>query len=606
VCNFPTRGKQVPSWKCGAARDLSIHESESWDGDAAKSRIFNWAGFDGDSPDTSKARKAFLIYDSEDPEKKGSYKLPFTDIVDGELMADSSGINAASSRLRQTDAPDDVLDDAEAVLDHYKNEMDGGEDRSSREIFAYSVRAVNKTILSLDELTERMLSRAMNEEAFKANPPFVWGVKASSSEIDTYFTRMAPSTLKNFAEDAENGVSFQNSHRYMELPFGRSLAGKFTGGSGHGLARMEADFFTVRGGNFNGVATDQLILGMETGIIKDVSVGFYGGSFRCSICGKDPFDWWIDWENACPHIPGVEYDVKDKDGKVIDRQIATAWVENAHLAEVSAVFDGANPGAAIRKAELMCRAGALQPEIADLMNKRYRTKFSGTGRRWAGSSVSKRRERMPIDDNDLLQIAKDAKEEEKEVLAEAGVTTEAETAAADGDALAATPEGTAAVETEAAVASTPEGASERSVDLLEVRDSKLSVVGTDFPTQLGNFLREAGVNPGSNPEETVRLMAKEIRSLRLKAEDGEKYRNDLIAETITAGIKTYGNDFDSKTYQDLLRSAPIDAIKRMKEDFNLRSAGSIPIGRKTEDGVEAPVLRSVDTESPPDSVYLNA
>ena len=106
-------------WTVGAARDLRLVERASWDGDAAKGRIFAWAGFDGDSPRPAKARRGFLIYNAEAPELRGSYKLPFADVVDGTLVAIDAGLRASASRLPQTDAPGDVLRRARGVLDAY-------------------------------------------------------------------------------------------------------------------------------------------------------------------------------------------------------------------------------------------------------------------------------------------------------------------------------------------------------------------------------------------------------------------------------------------------------------------------------------------------------
>lgn len=112
-----------PVWKVGASRSLPLGDDGEWDGPAAAARILDWAGFSGDEPDSVKARKGFLTYDSANPDLKGSYKLPFADIIDGELKAMPAGIRAAASRLPQTDIPDDVATKARAVLDHYEGKM---------------------------------------------------------------------------------------------------------------------------------------------------------------------------------------------------------------------------------------------------------------------------------------------------------------------------------------------------------------------------------------------------------------------------------------------------------------------------------------------------
>lgn len=114
---------ETPDWKVGAARDLPIDGSATWDGAAAARRILDAAGFDGDSPDPAKAAKGFLVHDAANPLLRSSYKLPFADIVGGELKAVSAGVGAAGGRLDQTDVPAGALDDAQAVIDHYESEI---------------------------------------------------------------------------------------------------------------------------------------------------------------------------------------------------------------------------------------------------------------------------------------------------------------------------------------------------------------------------------------------------------------------------------------------------------------------------------------------------
>jgi HK97 family phage prohead protease len=114
---------ETPEWKVGAARDLPIDASDSWDGAAAAKRVLDDAGFDGDSPDASKAARGFLIHDAANPALRGSYKLPFADIVGGTLKAVKAGISAAKGRLDQADAPAAVLDEASSVIDAYEKRI---------------------------------------------------------------------------------------------------------------------------------------------------------------------------------------------------------------------------------------------------------------------------------------------------------------------------------------------------------------------------------------------------------------------------------------------------------------------------------------------------
>jgi HK97 family phage major capsid protein/HK97 family phage prohead protease len=107
--------KAAASWSVGAARDLPINTTMAWDGAAAMDRMFNA------SPAT--AKRGSLAYDSANPSLKGSYKLPFADIINGRLTALASGLRAAASRLPQTDIPADVQKSARAVIDAYQARM---------------------------------------------------------------------------------------------------------------------------------------------------------------------------------------------------------------------------------------------------------------------------------------------------------------------------------------------------------------------------------------------------------------------------------------------------------------------------------------------------
>lgn len=97
-------------WQIGAAKNLRVVHRTTWDGSAAKKNIFRWAGFDGDSSDTKKARLAFFAYDADKAEEKGSYKLPFCDIEEGKLVAIDAALVAVRQRVRQSDLPSELID----------------------------------------------------------------------------------------------------------------------------------------------------------------------------------------------------------------------------------------------------------------------------------------------------------------------------------------------------------------------------------------------------------------------------------------------------------------------------------------------------------------
>jgi hypothetical protein len=349
--------------------------------------------------------------------------------------------------------------------------------------------------------------------------PFFWSAEISSDVVDAYYTHMLLNTLTNFQNDAKAGVSFLPGHKHDELPFGRSLDAWLENAIEPARTRVVADFYTIPGLNLNGVQTDHLIDGIRSGILKDVSVGFHGGRFLCDVCQRD------FWDMECPHVPGVRYEVKDADG-VVRVKLATFGVDDAHLSEVSSVFDGATPRAEVIKAEREAVEGRLRPEAARMIEERYRVKLPAAKRSFAGASASGKGKSMELEQQ-FNRI--------REIL---GVDE-----AADVPATIATLTGEA--------------------EALRT-----------LPSQL----------------EAAQKRVAELEALQPLAEDGRTYRSDLIAEALAEGVRAYGDKFDEPTYRSMLEGAKLDVIKRMKTDWaTIGDNRFAPGGRKsTEKGEDAP------------------
>lgn len=195
---------------------------------------------------------------------------------------------------------------------------------------------------------------------------YLWRAEISNDMLDSHFTHMAESTLNNYAADARAGVAFLKGHDWRALPIGYSVDAAYD--ESDGKKRVVADFYTVRGLS----ETDDLILRMQSGILRDVSVGFHGGSMSCDLCKRD------FWE--CPHFPGLKYEVKE--GDTVRTQLATFTIEDARLSEVSGVFDGSTPGAMILKAQE--RASDLSDSQRRILEQRYRVVLPAPTRAFAG------------------------------------------------------------------------------------------------------------------------------------------------------------------------------------------------------------------------------
>lgn len=146
----------VSEWKIGAARDLSIEDTDAWDGAAAAKRMLDAAGFDGDKLDAVKAARGFLIHDAANPALRGSYKLPFADLIGGELKAIKAGVSKAKGRLDRTDAPAAVLDEASSIIDSYENRLGDG-----KIILAPETKAGRR----ISTANEALLKQAMDHHA---------------------------------------------------------------------------------------------------------------------------------------------------------------------------------------------------------------------------------------------------------------------------------------------------------------------------------------------------------------------------------------------------------------------------------------------------------
>jgi hypothetical protein len=204
------------------------------------------------------------------------------------------------------------------------------------------------------EITELLKSRYTLDE--DPNSLFLWDAEISNDLLDSHFTHMDEKTLRNYAAETEEGVAFLKGHNWKELPIGYSVSGTFdeTGTK----QRVVSGFYTVRGLP----ETDDLIKRMVSGLLRDVSVGFHGGTMRCDICQQDFWD--------CRHYPGLKYE--EKKGDTVTTLLATYTIEDAHLSEVSGVFDGSTPEAMILKAQRGAKSGDLTLQQIQQLEQRYR------------------------------------------------------------------------------------------------------------------------------------------------------------------------------------------------------------------------------------------
>jgi len=116
------------AWKPSGATNVVLGDRDrEWDSDQARKHIFEWAGWE-DHPNSDKAKKAFFAYDDETPTNLTAYKMPFADVIDGELKAMPRGLFAVAQLLQGSrdgvDLPESVLKSIRRKVTIYYRKID--------------------------------------------------------------------------------------------------------------------------------------------------------------------------------------------------------------------------------------------------------------------------------------------------------------------------------------------------------------------------------------------------------------------------------------------------------------------------------------------------
>jgi len=431
----------------------------------------------------------------------------------------------------------------------------------------------------VDEAAERA---AGDEGAGESDNRFYFTAEISSMALDAFYTHMADSTLRNFARDAAEGVALLDSHDGYKLGVGYSAGGRYEEENGDG--RALGLFYIVPGIRFGGAhsfaSTDDYIRAIESGTVRDVSVGFYDARWVCDLC-KQPY---FGQDSNCPHIAGWEYEV-DEDGRQV-RRTCTVTIHDASLSEVSLVYDGATPGAMILKAEQEAEAGRMTPAMIRQYEREYRTRLpqpATTGR--AGQDVvvsgigwrqttqnagdltigsgdarvtpgdrpagKKRGQGVTMKDERGIETA------EAEIVVDAEVTEGQQGQVVDDEARA---------QLDAIRQVTLQTAAPQGVPLV------------DSVRWLNEQLAEATRQRDEARQEVARLQP--------LADQGHAYRGELVDQAVAEGVRAMGEAFPVETYRAMLADAPLEHIRQVRDTFAAQAAVRFPGGRLTQDGAK--------------------
>ncbi len=382
----------------------------------------------------------------------------------------------------------------------------------------------------------------------------------SNDALDSHFSRMDETSLKNYAQDAGAGVPFMNSHRMGrfggELPLGHTYEGTYDGEGSRKQAR--AGIYMMRGLKPNGdagVATDDMMRAIDSGTVRDGSVGFYGGKSLCDICGNDVRDY-----NACPHIPGTSR--KTENGK-----IATYTVKGARLQEFSGVSAGSTPGAMFSRAVLDRTERAIVDKLigaseVSYLEEHYRLALSSSRTHYSlpGKTDEKLTEAKLTDEKRGGESNMNTKQLLDTVIIRAA-----------GRLPEDVRKGLETARGEMADDSTdPE-------PVLVALERTLAA-SAEHSDLLAQF-RAAGV-----------ATVDEARALKSAGDDGRSYRKDLIDETLRLGVSAQGDGFAKDVYTGILSepNRSIAEIKAMRDSFQkqaqARLSGRSADGSATGEG----------------------
>ena len=138
-------------------------------------------------------------------------------------------------------------------MDTFERYVDGMADGDSLGTATFERLTSRRTGRALDTAVKVINRRARTPQ--KAEDLHIFPAVLSTDALDSHFSRMHESSLKNYASDAGKGTPFMNSHRTSayggaELPLGHTYEGAYDGDAGQKKAR--AGIYMLRGLSPNG------------------------------------------------------------------------------------------------------------------------------------------------------------------------------------------------------------------------------------------------------------------------------------------------------------------------------------------------------------------
>lgn len=396
------------------------------------------------------------------------------------------------------------------------------------------------------EQINRFAMRPLKEDEVYVFTPLI-----IDDQETAYHSVLHENFLNKIMQDANRGVALLMNHNSRQLPVGRSFYAELRHEDEDGkiVKSVYSKFYIDLGRNTQGgMTTDDIVRGIDAGTIFDVSIGFNASSWKCSICGNDIRDW-----KNCEHIPGEKYVVnRDGEDKVEKCVVIVGEDAQGELLETSLVYAGACSRATIKQnfsqdsvrdfnkgTKLLLvdnfKNIPLDATIYQFYTRDGSVLFTDTEERTNGYEYLKKRSEETVELQKIL-----------DVLNKAGYSFETE------DQLAEK------------LAELSKNASE-TAELLQAKTDELAKVNEELTAkneEIASLKSEL-----ASVKETNEQLTKANEELSAKAELATTFKQDLIKETIEAGIRAQGNAFNAELFEKFLNTLSVDEIKSAKASF---------------------------------------
>lgn len=396
-------------------------------------------------------------------------------------------------------------------------------------------------------------------------------------QVTSYSSKVHPSLLRKFIQDANGGVGLLMSHNTGKLPVGRSFGAEMKvdyDNDGREMKTVYGEFYIDLGRQTeSGMSTDDIAKGIESGTIFDTSIGFSADRWECTICGNDIRDW-----RKCDHFPGTKY-VVNRDGEDVAETcyVVAGSDGQGELIENSLVYAGACNRATI--VNNFSKDGVRETEKGTklhLIDNFKNIPLNTSIYQYFTKDGSVLYTESPERTNGLEELMKRSEGEVefakfKEVLDQFGVKAE-----------------------------TPE---QLSVALQEAKDAqeKLSAKETENAELQGQLEKANSDNEEmkgqlTTKDETIQELSVKNEELAEKAELGKAYREELTEKALEAGVRAQGNAFNKAMYSKFLGTLSVDEIKEFAKGFEAESQAKFS-GAKTT-ATQEPVADRLANKEP--------